>query len=166
VLGQAAPGPLLPAHVIPLTLPPLRQRPEDILLLANHFSAKYAEVFDKSVPGFSLDAQQLLLCHDWPGNVRELEHVVERAVIFATQQTIRGCDLTLPRGESNGRQESFQEMKARAVAQFEKSCIQGLLLAHQGNITKAARAAKKNRRAFFELMRKYRIDARQLISGC
>jgi DNA-binding NtrC family response regulator len=57
-------------------------------------------------------------------------------------------------------------MKARAVAQFEKACIQGLLLAHQGNINKAAQAAKKNRRAFFELMRKHRIDARQFRSAC
>jgi two-component system response regulator GlrR len=153
-------------NVVPLTLPPLRERPEDILLLAKYFSAKYAEAFDKPVPEFSLDAQQLLLCYGWPGNVRELEHVVERAVVFAAQPTIYSCDLTLPRGESNGRQESFQEMKARAVAQFEKAYIQGLLLAHQGNITKAARAAKKNRRAFFELMRKHQIDARQLRSIC
>jgi DNA-binding NtrC family response regulator len=153
-------------NVIPLTLPPLRERPEDVLLLANHFSAKYAEAFGKPVPCFSPDARQLLLCYDWPGNVRELEHVIERAVAFASHQTICGRDLTLPCGESNGRQESFQEMKARAVAQFEKACIQGLLLAHQGNINKAAQAAKKNRRAFFELMRKHRIDARQFRSAC
>jgi DNA-binding NtrC family response regulator len=152
--------------VIPFTLPPLRERPEDILLLANHFAAKYAETFDKPVPIFSPDAQQLLLCYDWPGNVRELEHVVERAVIFTAQPTIHSCDLTLPHREGHGHQESFQEMKARAVAQFEKACIQGLLLAHQGNITKAAQAAQKNRRAFFELMRKHRIDARGLRSAC
>lgn len=152
-------------NVVHLLLPALRERPEDILLLAKYFAAKYAEAFDKPVPVFSLEAQQLLLCYDWPGNVRELEHVVERAVIFAEGETIRGSDLTLPRGGADEGRESFQEMKAKAVAQFEKSFIQGLLLANQGNITRAAQAAKKNRRAFFELMRKHQIDARQIRLG-
>jgi DNA-binding NtrC family response regulator len=149
-------------NAIPIELPPLRERPEDILLLANHFSAKYAEAFDKPIPTFSSDAQQMLLCYDWPGNIRELEHVVERAVIFAQQQILSSCDLTLPHKESIARQESFRDMKAKVVAQFEKNWIRGLLLAHQGNITRAAQAAKKNRRAFFELMRKYNIDAHSL----
>jgi transcriptional regulator with PAS, ATPase and Fis domain len=150
-------------NVIPVVLPALRDRPQDILLLANHFAAKYADAFGKPVPAFSLDAQQLLLCYPWPGNVRELEHTVERAVIFG-EDTIRGCDLSLPRERADGRPESFRQMKARAVAQFEKACIQALLLAHEGNITRAAKAAQKNRRAFFELIRKHRIDARRLRS--
>ena len=150
-------------NVIPVVLPALRDRPQDIVLLANHFAAKYADAFGKPVPSFSLDAQQLLLCYQWPGNVRELEHTIERAVIFGGD-TIRGCDLSLPRERADGRQESFQQMKARAVAQFEKACIQALLLAHEGNITRAAKAAQKNRRAFFELIRKHRIDARRLRS--
>jgi len=152
-------------NVVPLTLPPLRDRREDVLPLANHFAAKYAEAFDKPVPRLSIDAQQLLLCYDWPGNVRELEHVMERAVVFAADGTLSGLDLTLPRMEAPGRQESFQEMKARAVAQFERACIQRLLLANEGNISRAARAARKNRRAFFELIRKHRIDARELRSN-
>jgi two-component system response regulator GlrR len=149
-------------NVVPLTLPPLRERPEDVLPLANHFAAKYAEAFDRPLPKLSIDAQQLLLCYEWPGNVRELEHVMERAVLFAGPGNLSGLDLALPRAEANGRQESFQEMKARAVAQFERSCIQRLLLANEGNISRAARAAQKNRRAFFELIRKHRIDAREL----
>lgn len=145
-------------NVVPLLIPPLRDRPEDILPLANHFSAKYAEALGKPVPSFSPDAQHLLLCYPWPGNVRELEHVVEYALIFSSQPTINGYDLALLQPQPSECPESFQEMKAKVIAQFEKSCIQGLLLAHNGNITKAAQAAKKHRRAFFELMRKHHIQ--------
>jgi DNA-binding NtrC family response regulator len=147
-------------NVVNLTLPPLRERQKDILTLAQHFADKYAAAFEKPAPGFAPEAQQMLLCYEWPGNVRELEHVVERAVIFAETELIHGHDLTLPRSDANGQPESFQKMKAKVVTQFEKSFIQGLLLANQGNITKAAQAAQKNRRAFFELMRKHHIDPR------
>ncbi len=69
-------------NVIPLQLPDLRQREEDILLLGHHFLKKYAREFEKPVTGFTLDAKRKLLQYQWPGNVRELEHIVERAVFY------------------------------------------------------------------------------------
>src|SRR5207245_5442714 len=67
-------------NVIPIALPPLRERREDIPLLAEHFLAKYGEQMGKSIAGISREAMDLLLAHDWPGNIRELENALERAV--------------------------------------------------------------------------------------
>jgi DNA-binding NtrC family response regulator len=145
-------------NVIPLVLPPLRERPEDIPLLARHFLAKYATEFDKPLSDCSSEAMQVLVQYEWPGNVRELEHVIERAVVLSEQIIIRQADIILPRLSTSAPPGSFQDEKAKVVAQFERAYIQGLLLAYQGNITKAAQAAQKNRRAFWQLMRKHRIN--------
>ena len=148
-------------NVLPLELPPLRERHEDIPLLARHFAARYAAERGTSVPEFSEGAMQALLLYRWPGNVRELEHVVERAVVMSQGHGVlrRGDVLMPPRGPREP--ESFREAKARMVACFERSYVEKLLLAYHGNISRAARAARKNRRAFWELIRKYQIDARR-----
>lgn len=145
-------------NIISFKLPPLRERREDIPLLAQHFLHKYATEYDKQASAFSSDAIQQLMFFDWPGNVRELEHVIERAVVLSDQKIIQKADIVLPGIESSVHQESFQEAKDRVVAQFESAYIQSLLLAHQGNITKAAQAAKKNRRAFWQLIQKHHIN--------
>ncbi|NIM98886.1 AAA domain-containing protein [Candidatus Saccharibacteria bacterium] len=152
-------------NIIPLRLPPLRERREDIPLLARHFLAKYAAEFNKRVAEFSPEAVQMLTLYDWPGNVRELEYVVERAVVLSEQPVIRGPNIVLPRTRGTGAQQSFKEAKSKTITQFERSYIQGLLAAHQGNITKAANAAQKNRRAFWQLIRKHRIDAQRFKAG-
>jgi two-component system response regulator GlrR len=92
--------------------------------------------------------------------VRELEHVVARAVVLASDSLIRGREVALASNHDAAQPESFQTMKARVVEQAERTYLKSLLIAHEGNITKAAEAAQKNRRAFFELLRKYNIDAR------
>ena len=146
-------------NVVPLALPPLRERREDIPLLARHFLEKYAFEFEKDVFDFTAEAMRILLLHNWPGNVRELENVVARAVIFARQKDIRCDEIVLSRSEPLPQQaSSFKKAKAVAVEQFEKKYIHELLLANCGNISKAAKAAQKNRRAFWELIRRYKID--------
>jgi two-component system, NtrC family, response regulator GlrR len=145
-------------NMIPIILPPLRERREDITLLATHFMVKYATEFKKSANCFSPDALQKLLTYVWPGNVRELEHVIGRAVALSEQRILRKVDIVLPSSEASAGQESFQQAKVKIVAQFERTYLQGLLLAHQGNITKAAQAAQKDRGAFWHLLRKHRID--------
>jgi DNA-binding NtrC family response regulator len=150
---------------MPFILPPLRERSEDIPLLAHYFLAKYADQFNKQVTDLSSDGLQKLVFYDWPGNVRELEYVVERAVVLSKQAIIRSDDIILPISKSNFGKESFQSVKKDAIAQFEKKYILGLLCTYQGNITKAAQAASKNRRAFWQLMRKYGISARSYKSG-
>jgi DNA-binding NtrC family response regulator len=143
-------------NVIALALPPLRERPEDIPLLARHFLDKYGFEFKKENKDFSDEAMQKLLAYNWPGNVRELENVIERAVVFSSQAGIQPEAISLP-SRATARQESFKTAKARAVSQFERKYIEGLLTICQGNISKAARAAEKNRRAFWELIRKHKI---------
>ena len=152
-------------NIIPLVLPPLRERREDIPLLARYFLAKYAAKLNKDVTDCSPDVMQLLVLYEWPGNVRELEHTIERAVVLSEQAVIHKADIILPRVAAAAHQDSFQEAKAKVIARFERTYIQGLLLAHQGNITKAARAAQKNRRAFWQLMRKHLLDAHSFKSS-
>lgn len=144
-------------NMIPIELPPLRDRREDIPLLAANFLARFAREFRKNVNGFSPDAMMALCGYDWPGNVRELENVIGRAVAFARGQVIHAQEITL----SKPVPQSFQEMKRKLVEQFERTYLQSLLIVSDGNITRAAEAAHKNRRAFFELMKKYDIDADQ-----
>jgi two-component system response regulator GlrR len=145
-------------NVIPINLPPLRERLEDIKPLARHFLVKYAAKFTKNVTDFDTKAIESLMVHNWPGNVRELEHVVQRAVVMAVGQTIQGSDIILPLLDVGTREESFKDAKARVIEQFEEDYVTKLLVAYRGNITRAAQAAKKNRRAFWELIRKHHID--------
>ncbi|MBS1789201.1 MAG: sigma-54-dependent Fis family transcriptional regulator [Acidobacteria bacterium] len=148
-------------NVIPLHLPPLRERREDIPLLASHFLAKYAAAFGKPSISLSPEAMQKLKLHDWLGNVRELEHIIERAIALTDHPQIQTADFLLPGETPCGCQESLKTAKARCVADFERTYIQELLLTHQGNISKAAKAAQKNRRAFWQLIQKYGIDVQK-----
>jgi two-component system response regulator GlrR len=151
-------------NVIPLMLPPLRERGGDVLLLARHFLVKYTAEFNKQIINFSSAAMQKLALYKWPGNVRELEHIIMRAVILSEQPMISAAAIIISGQETPALAESFQEAKNRMVAEFEKTYIEGLLLACHGNITKAAQAAQKNRRAFWQLIRKHQISVQSLKS--
>ena len=148
-------------RVIPLMLPPLRERRGDIPLLARHFLTKYSVEAGKSIIDLSPTAMKKLLRYDWPGNARELKHVIERAVVFSDKQVIQVVDIDLTFSENSQKILSFSAAKSRVVAQFEKNYIDDLLRSHAGCIAKAARTAGKNRRAFWELIRKHKIDVRQ-----
>jgi two-component system, NtrC family, response regulator GlrR len=147
-------------NVVTLKLPPLRERGDDVVLLARHFLAKFSAKFGAPTREFSSGALLKLVCHEWPGNVRELENVIQRAIVVADQKTIEARDICTD--ESNGPvgNQDFRNLKARAIAEFEQSYIRRLLAAHGGNITNAAQAAGKDRRAFWELMRKHRIGTK------
>jgi DNA-binding NtrC family response regulator len=149
-------------NIIPLRLPPLRERRADIQLLARHFLSKFAAEFERDASSFSDEAAQKLDAYDWPGNVRELEHVVERAVALSNGAVIDGAEIDLPAPAAPARRDSFKEAKAQAVAEFEKRYLSELLATHHGNITRAAQAAHKNRRAFWQLLRKHHINVRDL----
>jgi len=150
-------------NVLTLTLPPLRERRDDIAGLALFFLRRFALQFKRPVAGLAPAALARLLQHEWPGNVRELKHVIERAVLLAGSTTLGADDIDF--GEPAGAEampgnadDSFRAAKARVVEHFERSFIENLLALHGGNVTHAAQAAGKNRRAFFELMRKHRIE--------
>jgi DNA-binding NtrC family response regulator len=152
-------------NVISLTLPTLRERREDIPLLTRHFLEKYSNESDKKIVDFAPDALELLIAYNWPGNVRELEHVIERAIVLCPGPIIHASDLVISSTQPAGRPESLQQAKAKEIARFEKSYVQGLLSACRGNITKAAQAAQKNRRSFWQLIQKYQIDVNKFKSN-
>lgn len=145
-------------NIIPIKLPPLRERQGDIVLLSRYFLSKYSKHFKKEVTDLSPEAIQKLMLFDWPGNVRELENIIERAVLLAEGGVIRAENIILLGSEGIGVDKSFKELKRQIIERFEISYIKSLLTLHQDNITKAARAAKKSRRAFWQLMRKHRIN--------
>ena len=147
-------------NVVPIVLPPLRARGNDIVLLARHFLAQYAAKLNSPAVDFSPEAERKLLLYSWPGNVRELEHVIERVLILCTEKTIQAEHIVLP-SETSSSPLSFQEMKANVISQFETTYIQSLLTVYKGNITKAAQAAQKERRTFWELVRKHNIDVQK-----
>ncbi|MGO1068748.1 sigma 54-interacting transcriptional regulator [Lysobacter sp. CA199] len=159
-------------NVLNLHLPALRQRREDIAVLARHFAAHFAREFGRA-PGrdgiaFSSAAMERLLRHDWPGNVRELKHVIERAVLMSAGRMLDAGDIQIdnageptPDEVGDAERASFRDAKQRVVEDFERDYVERLLAAHGGNVTHAALAARKDRRAFFELMRKHRIEPRR-----
>src|SRR5947207_947026 len=146
-------------NVLALTLPALRERRGDILLLTRDFLEKHAALSEARPKNLSLAALNRLLSHSWPGNVRELQNVLTRAVVLSDRNTIESSDLNLPDEAAAAEDQSFQAAKSRVVRHFEHDFLETILRAHEGNITHAAFAVKKNRRAFWELLRKHRLLA-------
>jgi len=148
-------------NVVPIVLPPLRARSTDIILLARHFLVQYAAKLNSPAVVFSTEAERKLLLYTWPGNVRELEHVIERAVVFCTRKIVHEDQIILSGENIQQAPLSFQQMKAKVVSQFEVDYIQNLLAAYRGNISQAAQAAQKERRTFWQLVRKHKIDVQK-----
>jgi two-component system response regulator GlrR len=138
-------------HVIPVNLPPLRERKEDIPPLVDHFIKKLGPKMGKEVKGLSPLAMQKLMLHDWPGNVRELENTIEYAMAI-TQQDIITDNLIL---QAKGLfPESLKTLK-EAKADFEKDYLIHLLDLSKGNVSKASEMAGKYRADFYILLKKY-----------
>ena len=164
--GQFRPDLFYRLSVLTLTLPPLRERAQDIPLLAQHFLEVANRENDRHLAGISSMAMRRLCAHDWPGNVRELRHVMQRAVLLTDSLTLQAEDIELD-GQAEPAQAdtppsaevSFREAKAQAVQVFERNYLEELLQHSEGNISLAARTARKNRRALFELLRRHSIDA-------
>jgi two-component system response regulator GlrR len=146
-------------NVLALTLPALRERRGDILLLTHDFLEKQAAIAEVRSKNLSLAALNRLLSYSWPGNVRELQNVLTRAIVLSDHDSIEPSDLDLPENGPAAEEQSFRAMKSRAVHRFEHDFLATILRAHKGNITHAASAVKKNRRAFWELLRKHGLLA-------
>lgn len=137
-------------HVIPINLPPLRERKEDITVLAKHFLKKYSEKMKKDLKGLTPSAMQKLMTYDWPGNVRELENTIEYAVAL-TQQDIINEDIILPAKDLPP--ETLKPLKD-AREEFEKIYLIRLLEFTGGNVSRAAKVAGKYRADFYNLLKK------------
>ncbi len=147
--------------VLSIDLPPLRERQEDVPLLARHFIGRYVAEFKRPARELTPEALRLLRTHPWPGNVRELENVIQRAVLLSETAVIDAPQLGLPAQPAASGDTSFKYLKAKAVHDFERRYLADLLAEHAGNISAAARAAGKNRRAFWELLRKHELLSAQ-----
>ena len=139
-------------NTIELDLPALRERQEDILLLANHFLAKLNQKYRKSISKISQEANQALNTYSWPGNIREIEHIIERAVIITDNNEITLDDL------------HFSSKKATTttsvnlnIEDTEKSLIKNALEKHQGNISKAAKDLGLTRAALYRRLEKFKL---------
>ena len=121
-------------NVLPIPLPPLREREEDILLLAEHFATRFARELDLPVPRFDEGVQKILLRHDWPGNVRELENLVQRLLVMSDGEEIEVPDLP-PLMRFSARR---GKTALRTLAEVEAEHIQAVLASVGGNRSKAA----------------------------
>ena len=139
-------------NTVEIRLPPLRERREDIPLLADHFLRTHAQRYRKRLAGFDATAAKALLAYAWPGNVRELDHVVERAVLMAQQSEIRGSDLGL-RGAVPESQARIEEMSLEEVEAF----LIRKAMARYGNVSNAARALGLSRSALYRRLERYRL---------
>jgi len=143
--------------VVPIVLPPLRERGEDIPLLANHFLKKYNEKREKSVTAISAEAMKVLTEYDWPGNVRELENVIERAVVLTKSRVIEPTDLWYYElGSKTPSSSDTDEVKSLADA--EKGHIMRVVNMFDGHLGKASEALGIDRKTLRLKLRKYGID--------
>lgn len=145
-------------NVVSLELPSLVDRREDIPLLINHFLSILDDANKKDVKGFSPDAMEALLSASWPGNVRQLYNVVEQAVAFATTSTIPASLVQRAlRDEVQGEMPAFADARSR----FERDYLTQLLQITNGNVSQAARIAKRNRTEFYKLLHKHHLNPSQ-----
>lgn len=142
-------------HVIPIELPPLRERREDIPLLAESFLKKFSTQMDKKIKGIAPAALQRLMLHEWPGNVRELENTIEYAVVMTNRDVITE-DLILP-GKAGTAEEVLLPFKEAKDA-FEKRYLMRLLELNQGNVSSASTMAGRYRADLYALLKKHDIN--------
>jgi len=128
-------------NVISVTMPPLRERKEDIPLLAHHFLDRFARENGRPLKGFSEKAMEQLRRHDWPGNVRELENAIERAAVLARGELITERELPF----ANAPAETVWE-DGLSLAEHEKRIVMNVLRAHEGHITQTAEKLGVSRR--------------------
>ncbi len=155
-------------NVISIQLPPLRDRREDIPLLAHHFLGEYSARMGKKLLGMEPEALEALGAHSWPGNVRELQNVIERAVVLAQGQSVTAADLPASmqgkreleheRGATSLAHLPYTTAKRLAVAAFERRYLTAVLANANGNISMAAKAAGVDRSNFRRLLKQYQVE--------
>ncbi len=156
-------------NIVPLHIPPLKQRTEDIPLIAHHFLDIYNEKRDKKIKGFSSEAMNIFMEYEWPGNVRELENIIERLVIMsdspiieATQLPVhlqgkRVCfNITTPQ-DNEELKKYKKQIRSKAIENVEKAFLIDALKRNHWNISRAAQDVGLKRQNFQAMMRKYHI---------
>jgi DNA-binding NtrC family response regulator len=137
-------------NTIEIPMPPLRDRREDIPLLARHFLAQHAQRYRKRISGFDAAAMQLLLDHAWPGNVRELDHAVERSVLMAQAEQVQGRDLGL-----RAARDATARIEDMSLEEVEGFLIKKALARYDGNVSQAAKALGLSRSALYRRLQRF-----------
>ena len=144
-------------HVLPIFLPPLRERPGDIAPLAQHFMQRFAQEMGKDVKGFTPEALQRLMLYEWKGNVRELANAVERAVVLTSTSMITPDLLLLGKPEMQSAQQTEPSTLREARERFERKYLIQVLTSVNGNVSRAAELSGKDRAEFYRLLRKHSL---------
>jgi DNA-binding NtrC family response regulator len=147
-------------NTVEIRLPPLRDRIEDIPLLAEYFLGQQAARYGRDIEGFSPSAMAALREHTWPGNVRELQHSVERSVLMARGSRIEASDLGLRR-----RDDGSMLMDELTLDEAERLMIEKALERHQGNVSKAAEALGLSRSALYRRLQRHEIEGEDAHAG-
>ena len=137
-------------NTIEIPIPPLRERPEDIPPLADHFLAAHAQRYRKRLAGFDAAALRALAGHAWPGNVRELDHAVERAVLMAQGDRIGAADLALRPGRA-----SAERLDDMSLEEVECLLIKKALARYDGNVSRVAEALGLSRSAMYRRLQRF-----------
>jgi DNA-binding NtrC family response regulator len=137
-------------NTIEIHLPPLRDRREDIPLLANHFLRQHAQRYRKNIASLDAAALQMMMEHPWPGNIRELDHAVERAVLMAQGDTIHSSDLGLRTGR-----DAPARLEEMSLEDMERFLIQKALARYDGNVSRAAEILGLSRSALYRRLQRY-----------
>ncbi|MFH1982657.1 MAG: sigma-54 dependent transcriptional regulator [Pseudomonadota bacterium] len=154
-------------NVLPIRLPALRERPEDIPVIVNHLLKKHCQEMDRELKRLSPALMERFMKHRWVGNVREMENLILQGIIFSTGDTIHPVDVGLD-GEpavdcapaaSHWHKLPYKTAKEQVLQQFNESFIAGLLSATGGNVTQAARECGIERQALQQIMHRYGITA-------
>ncbi|OYV66240.1 MAG: sigma-54-dependent Fis family transcriptional regulator, partial [Gemmatimonadetes bacterium 21-71-4] len=139
-------------NTVELHLPPLRERRDDLPLLATHFLQQFAAHYRRPVTGFAPDAMSALLRYSWPGNVRELAHTVERAILLAPGDLVREADLALqPAGGAAA------PLEGMSLEDVERVLIQKAMARYEGNVSLAAKALGLSRSALYRRLQRHRL---------
>ena len=142
--------------VVTFALPPLRERKEDILILAEHFTHTFAGHYAKNLHGLSNEVQEILYGHSWPGNIRELKNCIERAVIFSESDVILPSDL--PRQYQSPAEKSLRDNYETAQASLDRDIILEALKRNEGIKQKAAESLRMHRKTLYNKMKKLGIE--------
>ena len=145
-------------NVLPLVIPPLRQRPQDIMELANFFLTRYTQETGKKIKGFSADSIEQMLAYQWPGNVRELENAVQRAAVVAQENIIGPDDLLLPMDRGKTGISYTGKPFREALHGFKKSFLAAALKSNNWNQTVTAKDLKIQRTYLTKLVKELEIS--------
>jgi DNA-binding NtrC family response regulator len=137
-------------NTVEIHLPPLRERRDDIPLLAGHFLKQFAARYRRAVTGFSADGMRALLAYTWPGNVRELAHAIERATLLSGGHEVTAVDLSFRPAS-----DAAPKLDEMSLEEVERALITKALARHEGNVSLAAQALGLSRSALYRRLQRH-----------